>query len=63
MLTKTQVENIQIDHGLIFVNYGEPDQRQIGNTRGGGEITVTKNIRDIEYDGPQGEIQWGCSGR
>ena len=55
MLTKTQIENIQIDHGLVFVNYGETNQQQLGPTRGGGEFTVTKNIRDIEFDGRKGK--------
>ena len=54
-LTKTQVENIQIDHGIVFVNYGETDQKQLGPTRGGGEFVVTKNIRDIEFDGRKGK--------
>lgn len=56
-LTRQQVENIQIDHGLVFVNYGETDQKQLGPTRGGGEFVVTKNIRDIEYDGRRGKTK------
>lgn len=56
-LTEQQVENIQIDHGLVFVNYGETDQKQLGPTRGGGEFTVTKSIRDIEYDGRKGKTK------
>ncbi len=56
-LTQQQVENIQIDHGIVFVNYGETDQKQLGPTRGGGEFTVTKNIRDIEFDGRKGKTK------
>lgn len=56
-LTQQQVENIQIDHGLVFVNYGETDQKQLGPTRGGGEFVVTKNIRDIEFDGRKGKTK------
>ena len=56
-LTKQQIENIQIDHGLVFVNYGEPDQKQLGPTRGGGEFVVTANIRNIEYDGRRGRTK------
>lgn len=53
--TETQVENIQIDYGIVFVNYGEVGQAQLGPIRGGGEFTVTKNIRDIEFDGRRGK--------
>jgi len=56
-LTRQQVENIQIDHGLVFVNYGKTDQKQLGPTRGGGEFVVTKNIRDIEFDGRKGKTK------
>lgn len=56
-LTSQQIENIQIDHGIVFVNYGETDQQQLGPTRGGGEFAVTKSIRDIEYDGRKGKTK------
>lgn len=56
-VTTTQVENIQIDYGIVFVNYGETDEKRLGPIRGGGEFTVTKNIRDIEYDGRKGKTK------
>lgn len=56
-LTQQQIENIQIDYGIVYVNYGEVGERRIGPTRGGGEFTVTKNIRDIEYDGRKGKTK------
>ncbi len=56
-LTDTQIENIQIDYGIVFVNYGKDDQKQLGPTRGGGEFIVTKNIRDIEFDGRKGKTK------
>lgn len=56
-LTEQQIENIQIDHGIVFANYGEADQRMLGPTRGGGVFTVTANIRDIEYDGRKGKTK------
>lgn len=56
-LTQQQVENIQIDHGIVYVNYGEDDQKMLGPTRGGGQFQVTKNIRDIEFDGRQGKTK------
>lgn len=57
MLTQEQIENIQIDHGLIYANYGETDQRLIGPTRGGAQFVATKTIRDIEYDGRMGKTK------
>ena len=56
-LTKEQIENIQIDYGIVFVNYGEEDEKQLAPTRGGGTFTVTKNIREIEYDGRKGKTK------
>lgn len=54
-LTKKQIENIQIDESLIFINYGEKDERLLAPTRGGGEFTATVTVRDIEFDGRSGK--------
>lgn len=56
-LTQVQIENIQIDYGLVYINYGETEERQLAPTRGGGTFTVTKNIREIEYDGRKGKTK------
>lgn len=56
-LTQAQIENIQIDYGLVYINYGETEERQLAPTRGGGTFTVTKNIREIEYDGRKGKTK------
>lgn len=53
-LTQAQIDSIQIDYGLLYLNYGEIDQKPLGPTRGGGEFTATKNIRNIEFDGQLG---------
>ena len=53
-LTKKQVENIQIDEGLVFVDYGEATERKLAPTRGGGEFRATASIRNIEFDGRSG---------
>lgn len=53
-LTKKQVENIQIDEGLVFVDYGEETERKLAPTRGGGEFSATASIRNIEFDGRSG---------
>jgi hypothetical protein len=56
-LTREQIENIQIDYGLVYANYGEVGERQLAPTRGGGTFSVTKNIREIEYDGRRGKTK------
>ena len=56
-LTQEQIENIQIDYGLVFVNYGETGQKKLGPTRGGGEFTATRELRDIEFDGKKGKTK------
>lgn len=53
-LTKKQVENIQIDEGLVFVDYGLATERKIAPTRGGGEFVASVSIRHIEFDGRSG---------
>jgi hypothetical protein len=55
-ITSTQIEKIQLDAGLVYVNYGVAGEEiKLGPTRGGGEFTVTPTIRDIEYDGRRGK--------
>ena len=52
-LTTKQIESIQIDESVIFLNYGEEDEQFLAPTRGGGEFAATVTVRDIEFDGKQ----------
>ena len=54
-LTTQQIENIQLDEGIIFLNYGLPSQRLLAPTRGGGEFAANMTVRDIEFDGRHGK--------
>ena len=54
-LTKQQIENIQIDESVIFLDYGEETERFLAPTRGGGEFVATVTVRDIEFDGRNGK--------
>ena len=54
-LTTKQIESIQIDEGIIYLNYGEVDQKVLAPTRGGGEFAATVSVRDIEFDGRHGK--------
>ena len=55
--TKTQIENIQIDHGIVYKDYGEVTEELIGPTKGGATFDVTKVIREIEFDGSKGKTK------
>lgn len=54
-LTTKEIESIQIDEGVIILNYGESDEQYLAPTRGGGEFTASVTVRDIEFDGRHGK--------
>jgi len=54
-LTKKQVDKIQIEEGLVFLNYGLPAQEILGPTRGGGEFLGNTTLREIDHDGKRGK--------
>jgi hypothetical protein len=54
---KEQIENIQIDYGIVILNYGETDAERLGPTKGGAEFSATKTIQDIEFDGRMGKTK------
>lgn len=56
-LTPDQIEDIQIDYGIIYSNHGEADQALVGPSRGGGEFNASRSIRDIEFDGKKGKTK------
>ena len=56
-LTQEQIENIQIDYGIVFANYGVVGERQLAPTKGGGSFKVVGTIRDIEFDGKKGKTK------
>ena len=55
MPTQEQIEAIQIDYGIVYLNYGEVGEKLLGPARGGGEFSVTASYRDIEFDGSKGK--------
>lgn len=54
-LTTQQIESIQIDEGVCYINFGETNERLLAPTRGGGEFNATAQVRDIEFDGRHGK--------
>lgn len=55
--TADQLANIQIDYGIVYVDYGEVTERILGPTRGGATFVATQQIRDIEFDGRNGKTK------
>ena len=53
-LTQDQINKIQIDEGVVVLNFEEETEKILGPTRGGAEFVATPAIRDIEYDGRRG---------
>ena len=56
-ITKEQVKNIQINHGILFRNYGEADQELIAPLRGGTNFKVERTYRNIDMDGLEGDTK------
>lgn len=56
-ITQQQIDKIQIDEGIIFLNFEEPEERLLAPIRGGAEFSITNTIRDIEYDGKKGKTK------
>jgi len=48
---------IFVDAGAVYLNYGLPDERLLGATRGGNEFNLNREIRDIEVDGVRGSVK------
>ena len=55
MPTQEQIEAIQIDYGIVYLNYGEIAEKLLGPARGGGTFDVKATYRDIEFDGSKGK--------
>jgi len=56
-ITKKQIENIQIDHGILIKNYGLENQEFIAPVRGGTNFKVERTYRNIEFDGAKGKTK------
>lgn len=56
-LSTSDVNKIQIDEGVVIINYGLTGEKVLGPTRGGAEFTATPSIRDIEFDGRKGKTK------
>ena len=55
VFTENDTKKIQIDEGIVVFNLGKENEKILGPTRGGVEMTITPEIRDIEFDGRRGK--------
>lgn len=55
VFTENDTKKIQIDEGIVVFNLGKSNEKIVGPTRGGVEVTITPTIRDIEFDGRRGK--------
>jgi len=54
----TSIEDINpiiIDAGVVYKNYGETGEKQLGITRGGTTFNVEPEYKDLERDGARGK--------
>jgi hypothetical protein len=54
-ITTAQIENILLDVGVVYLDYGLAGQRILAPTRGGNSFTVEQDVRVIERDGSLGK--------
>lgn len=54
-LTTAQIENILLDTGVVYLDYGLPGERILAPTRGGNSFVVEQDVRVIERDGALGK--------
>lgn len=57
VLNSDDKKKIQIDEGIVVIDFGEITEKILGPTRGGVEVTITPSIRDIEFDGRKGKTK------
>ena len=56
-LTTEQIESVVIDSGMVYLNYGEVDEKDLAPLKGGSSFIVEQEIKDVEYDGMRGKTK------
>jgi hypothetical protein len=54
-MTVEQIENIVLDAGAVYLNYGGTNERLLAPTRGGNSFVVEQEVKIIERDGALGK--------
>lgn len=55
--TTDQIKSIIVDAGLVYINYGKPDQKLLAPCRGGNKVNFEGEIRQIEVNGTKGKTK------
>lgn len=45
-----------LDAGVVFINYGQSNEKVLGVTEGGNQFGITNDIRSMPFDGIRGEM-------
>jgi hypothetical protein len=56
-LTVEQIASVVMDSGLVYINYGELDERELAPLKGGSTFVVEQEFKDIEFDGMRGKTK------
>jgi len=56
-ISKDTPDRIMIDAGAVYLNYGLPNERLLGATRGGNEFNLNRTVKNIEIDGLKGAVK------
>lgn len=55
LFSKTQIDNIQYDYGVVYLDFGETGETQLGLFNGGAKVTITPDGHYLEFDGSSGK--------
>lgn len=55
--TKTQIEKILLDEGVVYLNYGTAKETLLAPCRGGNKVEFEVEIRDIEMNSVPGKVK------
>lgn len=58
-ITVETLENLLIDEGAVFINYGLDSVRLLGATNEGNTFTVEQEVREIPLAGARGPVKGG----
>lgn len=56
-ISSSTPDNIMIDAGAVYLNYGLSNERLLGATRGGNAFNINRVVRNIEVDGIKGAVK------
>ena len=55
--TAATPQNLMVDAGAVYINYGETGEKLLGATSGGSEFVVALKTRDVKVDGLKGTVK------